>query len=108
MGANAKLFVIAGLLVAVALALLVSPFASSKPDGLERVAREEGFSGTARDHALDKGPVADYSVTGIQDERVATGLAGLVGVLATFGLGLGAFAGLRALRDRRRAREDES
>jgi hypothetical protein len=108
MGANAKLFVLAGLLVALALALLASPFASSEPDGLERVAREEGFSSAARDHALDEGPVAGYSVAGVRDERVATGLAGLVGVLATFGLGLGAFAGLRALRDRRRAREDLS
>ena len=98
MSSNARLFVVAGLLVALGLAVFVSPFASSEPDGLEKVATEQGFEGSADDHDLSSSPVADYRVDGVEDDRVATGLAGLVGVLVTFGLALGAFALLRVLR----------
>jgi PDGLE domain len=98
MRANVKLFVVAGLLVGLALALLVSPFASSSPDGLEKVAAEEGFDGTSREHDTADSPLADYGVEGVENERVGTGLAGVVGVLLTFGIGLGLFAAVRALR----------
>ena len=90
-----RLFVIAGLLVAVGLALVVSGFASSSPDGLERVAEDKGFLETARDHLFADGPLADYTVKGVGNERLSTGLAGLIGVLVTFGLGLAVFALLR-------------
>ena len=98
MSTNVKLFVVAGLLLAAALAVFVSPFASSSPDGLERVAEDEGFADTATEHRLGDSPVADYAVDGVDDERVSGGLAGLVGVLVTFGLGVGVFAVLRTLR----------
>ena len=93
-----RLFVIAGLLVAVGLALVVSGFASSSPDGLERVAEDEGFLETARDHLFADGPLADYAVKGVDNERLSTGLSGLIGVLITFGVGLGLFALVRARR----------
>lgn len=92
---SSRLFVIAGLLVAAGLALFVSPLASSEPDGLERVAGDVGFASTADDHALENGPVADYSFRGIEDERWSTAVSGLIGVLMTFGIGLGLFALLR-------------
>jgi cobalt/nickel transport protein len=92
---GSRLFVVAGLLVATGLALFVSPLASSEPDGLERVAENAGFASTADDHALENGPVADYSVRGIDDERWSTAVSGLIGVLITFGIGLGVFALLR-------------
>jgi cobalt/nickel transport system permease protein len=98
MKANVKLFIAAGLVVGLALALLVSPFASSSPDGLEKVASEEGFEGSAREHDTADSPLADYGVDGVDDERVGTGLAGVIGVLLTFGIGLGLFAAVRALR----------
>ena len=101
---STRLFVVAGLLVAAGLALLVSPLASGAPDGLERVASEQGFSDQARAHDLADSPVADYDVRGVGDERLGTGLAGLAGVLLTFGAGTGAFAALRAARLRRAAR----
>jgi len=101
--ANVKLFVAAGLLVGLALVLLVSPFASSSPDGLEKVAAEEGFDGSAREHDTGDSPLADYGVDGVDDERVGTGLAGVIGVLLTFGIGLGLFAVVRALRPAPRA-----
>jgi hypothetical protein len=39
-------------------------------------------------------PVADYSVKGIEDDRVSTGVAGLIGVLAAFGVGFAVFAAI--------------
>jgi hypothetical protein len=95
---NAKLFIVAGLLLAGGLALLVSPFASGSPDGLNRVAVDEGFDKSATEHALEGSPVAGYAVRGIEDESVGRGLSGLIGVLLTFGVGLMLFAALRSFR----------
>ena len=97
---NTRLFLIAGLLVAIGLALIVSGFASSSPDGLEKVATDKGFLETAQDHLFAGGPVADYAVKGVGNERLSTGLAGLIGVLVTFGIGLALFALLRTMRSR--------
>ena len=93
-------FVVAGLLVALGLAVLVSPFADSDPDGLERVARTKGFAGSERAHALRESPVADYTVEGLADERIATAASGLLGVLLTFGAGVSVLALVRARRRR--------
>ena len=95
---NLRLFVIAGLLVAAGLALVVSGFASSSPDGLEKVAEDKGFLETARDHTFADGPLADYTVEGVDNQRLSTGLSGLIGVLITFGLGLALFALVRSRR----------
>jgi hypothetical protein len=95
---NLRLFLIGGLLVAIGLALVVSGFASSSPDGLERVAQDKGFLQTAQDHLLVDGPLADYAVKGVDNPRLSTGLSGLIGVLITFGLGLALFALVRAMR----------
>ena len=95
---NLRLFLAGGLLVTVGLALVVSGFASSSPDGLERVAEDKGFLGTARDHLLADGPLADYAVKGVGNERLSTGLSGLIGVLITFGLGGALFAVVRSRR----------
>jgi hypothetical protein len=97
---NLRLFLLGGLLVTIGLALVVSGFASSQPDGLEKVATDKGFLETARDHPLADGPLADYAVKGVDNQRVSTGLSGLIGVLVTFGLGLALFALVRALRSR--------
>jgi hypothetical protein len=82
-------FVIGGLLVALFLGLVVSGFASGSPDGLERVAEDKGFIETARDHLFADGPLADYAVAGVGNERLSTGLSGVIGVLVTFALGYG-------------------
>lgn len=79
-------FILGGLLVAVVLAFGVSRFASSQPDGLERVAVDKGINAQERDHTLADGPFADYTTSGVDDEGLGTGLAGIVGVAATFGL----------------------
>jgi cobalt/nickel transport system permease protein len=101
-------FVGAGLVVAAALAFFVAPEASSDPDGLERVAIDEGFVDEADDHALADSPVADYSVEGVDDERLSTGLAGLLGVGATFLVGTGLLLAVRAIGRRPTAPEPEA
>lgn len=92
--------VVAGLLAALVLAGVVSGFASASPDGLEKVADERGFADAAERHPLAGSPVADYTVDGVDDERVGTGLAGVAGVLVTFAVGTGL---LHLVRRRSRA-----
>ena len=91
----------AGIAIPVAVAVRVSPFASSEPDGLERVAIDEGFDHTATDHALADGPTADYAVDGVDDEGLSTGLAGLIGVAVTFALAAGLTVLVRRMGGRR-------
>lgn len=87
-------FVAAGLVVACALALVLAPHASSRPDGLERVAADHGIDAAAGPHALGDGPLADYTVADV-DGGVGTGLAGVAGIAVVFGLTL---AGTMAAR----------
>jgi len=77
---------VAGLFLALAVAVL-SPLASPHPDGLERVAEDQGFIDRVQDPPLHI--LADYLFPGIEDERLATILAGLVGTAIVFGLAYG-------------------
>lgn len=95
-------FVLGGLLVAFLLAGFLSGYASSSPDGLEKVAEEEGFAHTAKDHSFADWPVADYAVSGIDNERLAGGVAGIIGVCLVFLVGGAVALGLAWLRSRRR------
>ena len=100
MKSNLRLLILGGLFVAIALALFVSPFASGNPDGLNKVALDQGFDDKAEKHALEDGPLAGYGVRGIDNERTSKGLSGVIGVLVTFGVGLLLFGALRAARAR--------
>ncbi len=82
-----KRLLIGGFLVALVLAGFVSYYASSSPDGLEKVAEDKGFIATAEDHDLADSPVADYAVRGVGNERLSGGLAGVLGVVVTFAVG---------------------
>ena len=95
---NLRMFLLGGLLVAIGLAMLVSGFASSAPDGLNKVAEDHGFAASAKEHLFENGPLAGYAVKGVNSDRLSTALAGLIGVLVTFGVGLALFALLRAMR----------
>ena len=97
---NLRMFLLGGLLVAIGLATLVSGFASSSPDGLNKVAEDHGFAASAKEHLFETGPLAGYAVKGVNSDRLSTALAGLIGVLVTFGVGLALFALLRAMRSR--------
>ena len=94
-------FVLAGLVVAFVLALGVSRLASSEPDGLNRVAADQGFAAQERPHATGTGPFADYATSGIEDDGLGTGVAGMVGVVATFGVAAGAVWAAATLRRHR-------
>jgi len=74
------------LLVALVLAGVGSYYASSHPDGLEYVAEKTGFLDSAEDSPVADGPFADYQTSGVEDERVGGGLAGVVGVLLVLGI----------------------
>jgi len=70
------------LVVGMGIALLItflSPLASSEPDGLEKVAENEGFIKQAEDAPYQV--IADYVLPGVDNERLATILAGIIGVL---------------------------
>jgi hypothetical protein len=95
-------FIVAGLAVAFAIALFASPFASSSPDGMSRVAINEGFSHTEKASPIeDASPVGGYAIKGVEHKHISTGVSGAIGVAATFAIGIGAFHGLR-LSSRRR------
>ncbi len=72
-----------GLIVCLLVAAF-SPLASSSPDGLERVAENERFIGLAQESPFQL--IADYVFPGIENEAVATILAGLIGTLILFGV----------------------
>lgn len=90
-----KRLLIVGLLVAVVLAAGVSLFASSAPDGLERVAAENGI--VAAPQEAGAWVLADYTVAGSQG-TVPTAVAGLIGVVVTAAVGFGFFHLLRGRR----------
>ncbi|MEV7418041.1 energy-coupling factor ABC transporter permease [Streptomyces sp. NPDC089919] len=87
-----------GLVTALALAGFVSYYASSSPDGLEKVAADKGIDRHVEPHAAKDSPLADYGVKDIADARLSGGLAGVIGVGATVTVGSGVFWALRRRR----------
>ncbi len=82
-GLPTRVLVVLGVLVALLLAGVVSHYASSEPDGLNRVAQDQGF---AAESGRGNAPLAGYSARGVADDRWAGGLAGVVGVVVVLGL----------------------
>lgn len=81
-----KGIVAAGGLLTLALVIL-SPLASSHPDGLEWVAEEHGFIDAARDAFYNLIP--DYALPGVNNPALATILAGMIGALVVFAVAYG-------------------
>ncbi|MET3984073.1 energy-coupling factor ABC transporter permease [Streptomyces sp. PvR034] len=88
----------AGLVTALLLAGFVSFYASSSPDGLEKVAADQGIDQKVTEHAAADSPLADYGVKDISDARLSGGLAGVIGVGATVAVGSGVFWAVRRRR----------
>jgi hypothetical protein len=65
----------------------LAPLASSSPDGLERVAEDKGFIGLAGGAPFQI--IADYVFPGIENEALATILAGVIGTIVLFGVAYG-------------------
>jgi len=79
------------------LVAVISPLASASPDGLERVAEDKGFIEKAGEAPYKL--IADYLFPGIENEAVATILAGIIGTIIIFGL---AYSIAQLLKVRRR------
>jgi len=75
-----------GTLIALGLAIFVSPFACKWPDGLEKIAGKLGLGAHAA--APLAAPIADYKLPGIGSLTVATSVAGAIGTVAALFLGL--------------------
>lgn len=87
-----------GLALSLVLAGGVSYYASSQPDGLEKVAGDVGFLDSAKESAVEDGPLAGYGVAGVENERISGGLAGVIGVASTAAISFGLFYALRRFK----------
>lgn len=88
---STRRFFVVALVVSVLVAGVASYYASSRPDGLEYVAEQTGFIDSAEDSATSDSPLADYQTTGVDDERLSGGLAGIIGVVVMLVLSTGLF-----------------
>ncbi|WP_431034460.1 energy-coupling factor ABC transporter permease [Streptomyces sp. P6-2-1] len=102
-GRSTRKIWITGIAASVILAGFVSFYASSNPDGLEKVAHDKGIDRSEKDHAAKDSPLADYGVKDIANARISGGLAGVIGVGATIVVGSGVFWAVR-----KRRTDDES
>ena len=73
-----------GFVISLLLAALLSPFASPFPDGLERVAEDHSFLQTAEGQEAISSPIPDYVMPGVQNELLATAVAGVLGALLAY------------------------
>ncbi len=84
--------VLVGLFVAaIVIAGGLSYYASSSPDGLEKVAADKGLDVNERAHSIEDSPLAGYSVNGVGSDRASVGIAGIIGVIAVGAVGAGVF-----------------
>lgn len=67
------------LLLTIVIAFLIAPFASSHPDGLERVAQNHGFQDGAHE-GFKWSPFPEYEAEPFSSEILKVGLSGIVGV----------------------------
>lgn len=89
----------AGLVTSLILAGFVSFYASTNPDGLEKVAHDKGFDKGEKEHDAADSPLADYGVKDITNTRLSGGLAGVIGVGVTVAAGSAVFWAVRRRRD---------
>jgi cobalt/nickel transport protein len=113
-----RVFLLIGLLVTLLLAGVVAGFASAAPDGLNSAARkgctfdsQDNITGgdclakRETENQTADSPLADYGVRGL-DGPLSTGLAGVIGVLVTFGVGYAVFWLVRRRRPDRQGPVD--
>jgi cobalt/nickel transport system permease protein len=95
---GARPFALGGLLLALVFAVVVSQFAFDDPDGLERVATDEGFIEQAEEHPFVGTLFADYATSGVDNESLSLALAGAAGVTITLLVGYGMVSGSRRVQ----------
>lgn len=77
---------VSALLLALAIAGLVSFYASASPDGLNKVAGEVGFADTETEHASSGSPLAGYETSGLDSARASRAVAGVTGCVAVLAI----------------------
>lgn len=87
--------ILIGLGLALFVGTVLSPFASSWPDGLEKVAEHYGFLSKAAEKPLTPEVIPGYAMPGIESESLATSVAGFLGTLLLY---FGGYALARGLR----------
>jgi Na+/H+-dicarboxylate symporter len=95
-GRSGRTWWLVGLAIAALVVIVFAPLASGDPDGLERVAEDQGFLGAALDALYSIIP--DYTIPGV-DGNLSTVIAGLIGVAIVFAI----MVGLGRLLARRRS-----
>jgi hypothetical protein len=80
-----------GLAASAFVAGIVSFYASNSPDGLQKVAQDQGFLANASAPVTSSLPTANYGISGIDNQRLSGGLAGLLGVIVMAALAFGLF-----------------
>jgi cobalt/nickel transport system permease protein len=88
-------WILTGVLITLAVVLL-SPFASASPDGLERVASDIGFLNTAQSASYQVIP--DYTIPFLGETPISTIVAGVIGVIVVLAI---AFVTGRSLQSRK-------
>jgi hypothetical protein len=88
-------FIVVSLIVCLVIAFILSSFASSSPDGLEKAAEKLGFLHLAEVLVWGHSLMPDYTVPALGDRPISGMIAGLIGTLAIFGLGWGVGAALK-------------
>jgi len=77
-----------GLGLSLFVGIVLSPFASSWPDGLERVAEDYGFIDRANEEFITPEIIPDYEMPGLEGSW-STSAAGFVGTLIVYFAGFG-------------------
>ena len=96
---NRRLGLLAAGLAAALLLALFSPLASKSPDGLERVAQDQGFAQAEREPPFHV--IAGYAFPWVGNDDVANVLAGVTGVLLVAGVTSALALGLAGRGERR-------
>jgi hypothetical protein len=78
-----------GVLLIVALSAAFIPFASQFPDGLEKVAGDQGFASKQSESPPFSAPFPDYKIPGVGNESLSSVVTGIAGGLAMFFVGSG-------------------
>jgi cobalt/nickel transport protein len=74
-----------GLGISLLIALFLSPYASSSPDGLEKVAEMKGFKDKGEGWTFWRhAPLREYAIPWIRNEKASKAVSGLIGTLAIF------------------------
>lgn len=77
-----------GIIIILGMLILIVPYASKMPDGLERVARSLGFEYKEEVRHAISTPLSGYKFPGFESAAAASIVAGVTGVVAVFGFSI--------------------